>query len=76
MTVNARELIEMCKLRLCTTSQWEIRNLFNMIKQSVKSNKELKFIAEYLNPKCDWFRYCPEGKRSCGKYQTVEDGEC
>ena len=74
MTVNARELIEMCKVRLCSTAQWEIRGMFNLIRKSVKSNKELKFIAKYLLPKCDWLKFCNEGKRSCGKYPTTEDG--
>jgi len=74
MTVNARELIEMCKLRLCTTAQWEIRKMFEMIVACVNSNKQLNFLSEYLSPKCEWVKHCSEGKRTCGRYQTVEDG--
>jgi len=74
MTVNARELIEMCKLRLCTTAQWEIRKMFEMIRACVRNNKELTFLTEYLSPKCDWIKFCSEGKRCCGRHKTQEDG--
>lgn len=75
MTVNARELIEMCKVRLCSTSQWEIKKLFNMIRTCISAHKELNFIEPYLMAKCDWIKFCPEGKRSCGKHQTAKDGD-
>ena len=67
MTVNARELIEMCKLRLCMTAQEEIRKLFESIKLCINNNKELKFLSSYLLPKCVWLKYCPEGIKSCNK---------
>ena len=70
MTVNARELIEMCKLRLCMTAQWEIRSMFEMICACVRGNKELTFLSDYLGPKCIWNKVCNEGKRSCGKFPT------
>lgn len=68
MTVNARELIEMCKVRLCTKAQWEIRNLFKEIRNIIHRNKQLSFLSPYLTPKCDWIKFCPEGDRGCGKY--------
>ena len=70
MTVNARELIEMCKLRLCTNAQWEIRNMFELICICIKKNKDLNFLSEYLGPKCVWLKFCNEGKRSCGRFPT------
>jgi len=75
MTVNARELIEMCKLRLCAMAQWEIRNLFELIKTCVNNNRQLRFLSEYLTPKCEWLKYCPEGKKSCGRIPTPKDGD-
>jgi thymidylate synthase (FAD) len=72
MTVNARELIEMCKVRLCTTAQWEIREMFDMIKATIKSNRHLSFLYTYLNPKCDWIKFCPEGDRCCGRYNIKD----
>jgi len=75
MTVNARELIEMCKLRLCATAQWEIRKMFEMIVACVKSNRQLRFLSEYLTPKCEWLKHCPEGKKSCGKFPPLKDGD-
>jgi len=75
MTINARELIEICKLRLCKTAQKEIRDLLEMVKVCIANNKELSFLSKYLTPKCDWLKHCPEGKRSCGKYQATESGD-
>lgn len=72
MTVNARELIEMCKVRLCTTAQWEIREMFGSIRSLIQSHRHLSFLYPYLKPKCDWIKFCPEGDRSCGRY-TVKD---
>lgn len=72
MTVNARELIEMCKLRMCVTAQWEIREMFWTIKCLIKSNKHLSFLHPYLSPKCDWLDFCPEGSRCCGRHEVKE----
>ena len=73
MTVNARELIEMCKLRLCNKAQWEIREMYNCIITCMSKNKELEFIAKYLMPKCEWLSWCPEGKRTCGRKPTAKE---
>ena len=35
MTLNLREMIHLCNLRLCTHAQWEIRNLVFKMKQEV-----------------------------------------
>jgi len=72
MTVNARELIEMCKLRMCTTAQWEIREMFWTISSLIKSHKHLSFLNPYLSPKCDWLDFCPEGARCCGRHEVKE----
>ena len=72
MTVNARELIEMCKVRLCATAQWEIRDMFGLMRSLVKSNRHLSFLYPYLNPKCDWIKFCPEGDRSCGRHKVKD----
>ena len=72
MTVNARELIEMCKIRMCATAQWEIQSMFHMIATMVAKNKNLSFLYGYLKPKCDWVGFCPEGKRSCGRHKPKE----
>jgi len=75
MTVNARELIEMCKVRLCKTAQWEIRSIFETIICLIKSNKQLSFLSPFLKPKCDWVNFCPEGDRSCGRYKAKNNDD-
>lgn len=71
MTVNLRELTQICELRLCSCAQYEIRTLVNMMAFAVKS--ALPFMAEYLVPKCERLGYCNEPKkRSCGRKKTRE----
>ena len=65
MTMNFRELHQVCQIRLCTRAQWEIRELFWKAKSEIKNIEELKGLAEYLQPKCIMLGYCPEHK-SCG----------
>ena len=72
MTVNLRELTQICELRLCSCAQYEIRTLVNMMAFAVKS--ALPFMAEYLVPKCERLGYCNESKdRSCGRKKLKKD---
>ena len=72
MTMNFRELYNVCQIRLCTRAQWEIRTLFWKIKGELAKVEELKGLADYLQPKCVILGYCPE-HRSCGLYPTREE---
>ena len=65
MTMNFRELYQVCQIRLCTRAQWEIRELFWKAKAEIKKVPELSGLAEYLQPKCRILGYCPEAN-SCG----------
>ncbi len=65
MTMNFRELYQVCQVRLCTRAQWEIRELFWRVKGEIKRVAGLEGLAEYLVPKCYVLGYCPEMK-SCG----------
>lgn len=72
MTVNLRELTQICELRLCSCAQYEIRTLVNMMAFAVKS--ALPFMAEYLVPKCERLGYCNESRdRSCGRKKLKKD---
>lgn len=64
MTVNYRQLIHMCNLRLCTRAQKEIRELFTEIKKSVELWDER--LASYLVPQCEVLGVCSEAK-CCGR---------
>jgi len=64
VSVNARELLHIFKLRCCSRAQWEIREV------AMKMLKEVKSIAptifENAGPPCI-LGPCPEGELSCGK---------
>ena len=70
MSVNYRELIHLCNLRLCTRAQLEIRNLFKEIVKCVKEEDER--LASYLVPQCEVHGICFEGK-SCKRKPKIED---
>lgn len=58
MTLNFRELVHICSLRMCKLSQWEIRDLCNSMKEEV--NKVSPFLASLLKPQCLHLNRCPE----------------
>ncbi len=58
MTMNLRELIHVCSLRMCIKSQWEIRDLCEAIKEQI--NIVSPFLASLLKPQCLHTNYCPE----------------
>lgn len=60
-------LIHFMNKRLCTRSQWEIRQLAIAMKLAVL--EVLPELGEYLVPHCVSLLYCPESKKqSCGKF--------
>ena len=60
LSVNFRELVHICDLRLCTRAQWEIRHLAARMRAEVV--KIEPFLGKKLMPHCAWGRkgYCPE----------------
>ncbi len=58
MTTNMRALIHMSGLRLCTMAQWEIRRLFQLIRQEIFQVSP--FLGSFLAPKCVPLGYCDE----------------
>jgi thymidylate synthase (FAD) len=69
MTMNARELIHVCSVRLCLRAQWEIRELFTRVKALVE--EVAPRIGAELKIKCERLGYCDE-KETCGLYPTRE----
>jgi thymidylate synthase (FAD) len=63
LTVNIRELIHICELRLCPRAQWEIHQLF--LKVTAEVVKVAPFLKRHLVPKCLRMGYCDEPE-SCG----------
>lgn len=70
MTMNARELIHVCSLRLCLKAQWEIVELFEKIKAEVE--KVAPRLGAELKAKCYRLGYCDEAE-SCGIFPTAAE---
>ena len=70
MSVNFRELIHLCSLRLCTRAQEEIRDLFKEIVRYVKEVDER--LASYLVPSCEALGVCTE-HQSCHRKPTLKE---
>jgi thymidylate synthase (FAD) len=58
MTMNYRELMHACSLRLCKKSQWEIRRMFWMIRREISLTS--KILGDHLMPTCYHEGYCHE----------------
>lgn len=69
-TTNLRNLIHVAHYRLCTRSQWEIRQMMGLISKEI--DQKFPVIAQYLVPKCDFYLYCDEAQRTCGR-RPVKD---
>jgi thymidylate synthase (FAD) len=73
--MNLRELIHFMNERLCTCSQWEIRELANKMRSLVVT-QEPKF-DKFLVPKCEKdspYCFCTEAKkRSCKKHPHISE---
>lgn len=64
-------LIHFMHKRLCIRSQWEIRELANLMKEEVI--KILPELNTQLVPHCEYLLWCPEGNKGCGRYKSKED---
>ena len=57
--------------RLCSRSQWEIRELARMMRDEVL--EVLPKLKDELVPTCEYLLWCPEGKSCCGKAPTKDE---
>jgi len=73
--MNLREMIHFMNLRLCTCSQWEIRELANLMRKLI-IEKEPMF-TKFLVPKCEKdapYFFCTENKsRCCGRHKHISE---
>lgn len=73
MTANARALIEIGWLRLCSRSQAEIREMFQEIKKQVAT--VAPEIAQWMVPQCEKnpkYPFCTE-RQSCGRHPKLDE---
>lgn len=68
-SMNLRELIHICNIRLCTRAQDEIRLMTKMMAEALV--KEEPWLKPYLTPKCEKLGFCDEDK-SCGRKPTLK----
>ena len=67
LKINARALLNMAKVRMCSRAYWEMRNLMQELKDTIKGiDDEWRTIASMMQPKCEVLGYCTESK-SCGR---------
>ncbi|MHA1302837.1 MAG: FAD-dependent thymidylate synthase [Candidatus Heimdallarchaeaceae archaeon] len=71
VSMNAHALIDFFAMRCCTRSQWEIRKLACSMLKEVK--EVAPTIFENAGAYCDFYGYCPENEKSCGKAPTLKE---
>lgn len=69
MKINLRSLLNFMNLRLCTRSQWEIRELANRMRDEISLIYPI--FSTYMEPKCVSMGWCNETK-SCGYFANRE----
>ena len=67
LKINARALLNMAQVRMCTRAYWEFRALMAELKEVIGNlDDEWKLIADMMQPKCEVLGYCTESK-GCGR---------
>ena len=77
LRTNLRNLADMSHQRMCTRAYWEYRKLFKDISKALSdySDEWAMLVKHTFMPKCQYFGYCKEGKKSCGKYETTREAQ-
>ena len=71
--MNARQILQMANVRMCTRAYHEYRKLMNEFKDELsKLDTEWKMIADMMKPKCEVVGYCEE-HHSCGRKPKKND---
>lgn len=70
ISINLRELIHICNLRLCTRAQLEIRKMVKEMASAIIEKEQ--WLQDYLQPSCERLGYCPESK-GCGRKPSLEE---
>lgn len=70
LKINARAILHMAEVRMCNRTLKEYRDFMTELKQTLEHlDEEWRYIAKYMEPKCEKLKYCNE-KNSCGKYSN------
>jgi thymidylate synthase (FAD) len=71
VSMNAHSLVDFFVQRLCLRSQWEIRRLAEIMLE--EAQKVSPLIFKDLGAYCDFYGYCPENDKSCGRIKTLKE---
>lgn len=73
LKINARAILHMAEVRLCTRAYWEFRKfMMELLKVVGGLDEEWKKIISYAKPKCEVYGYCNE-KNTCGRVSKKEE---
>jgi len=73
LKINARAILHMAEVRLCTRAYWEFRKFMRELLKVVGGlDEEWKKIISYAKPKCEVYGYCNE-KNTCGRVSKKEE---
>jgi len=64
VSLNARELLHIARVRLCRRAQWEVREV--VLRMIAEVGKVAPVLTEIAGPPCK-FGPCPEGEKGCGR---------
>jgi len=70
ITMNARELLHFFEERLCQRAQWEIRSVAEQMLTIAR--RQCSAVFECSGPKCIRLGRCPEGRKSCGRFEEMQ----
>ncbi len=70
VTMNARELFHFFGERICSRAQWEIRTVAEKMLELAKAVSP--GIFKGIGPKCVQRGKCPEGRKSCGRFEEMK----
>ena len=70
ISMNLRELIHICNLRMCTRSQTEIRKMVKEMAHTIINSEQ--WLEPYLQPKCEQLGFCTEHK-GCGRKPSLNE---
>lgn len=71
VSMNAHALIDFFAVRICKRSQWEIQELAEKMLEEVR--KVSPIIFKNAGAFCEFYGYCPENDKSCGKAPTLDE---
>ena len=71
ISMNAHALIDFFAARICKRSQMEIGELAEKMLEEVR--KVAPTIFRKAGAFCDFYGYCPENDKSCGRAPTIEE---